>query len=377
VTVLDQWADALKARGITHIRGKLLYYDGAFESQQIHPTWNRADLTAWYAAPIGGLNFNDNCIDVTVYPTEPGQAVRYEMVPPAKNITIHNKCVTGGSGTASIEREANANVFTITGGCTTQTALRSRPVTDPGAFFADALRTHLASKGIPIDGPTERAAKPLGKTLEPPRENVIAIHGTRLDELLPRINKNSQNLLAEGLAKRLGRAYDQQRGIDRPASWGSANEAIRAFLRKQKIDDDRLVYADGSGLSRMNRVTPRMISDLLLKMDQHPRSRLFFDSLAIGGKDGTISARFTDAPGRVHAKTGYISGTRALSGYVKTDQGNWLIFSIIFNKIDGSVRPIEHMQDQACRVLMSYPKLNYEPATTRPATSRSATTQVQ
>jgi D-alanyl-D-alanine carboxypeptidase/D-alanyl-D-alanine-endopeptidase (penicillin-binding protein 4) len=371
VTVLQQWADALKARGITHISGKLIYFDAAFEPQQIHPTWNKADLVNWYAAPIGGLNFNDNCVDITVFPTEPGQPARYELVPPVKNITINNKCVTGASGAANVEREPNANVFNITGGCRKPTTLPSRPVTDPGAFFADALRTHLASQGITIDGPTERAKKRLGDYVEPPHEKIIAVHQTRLDELLPRINKNSQNLLAEGLAKLLGRAYDQHRGIDRPASWGSANEAIRAFLHKCKIDDGHLVYSDGSGLSRTNRVTPKMISDLLLGMDKHPRSRLFFDSLGVGGVDGTINRRFTDVPNRVHAKTGYISGTRALSGYLKTDSGDWLIFSIIYNKIQGGVRPFEHMQDQACRVLMSYPKLNYEPATTRPATTQA------
>jgi D-alanyl-D-alanine carboxypeptidase/D-alanyl-D-alanine-endopeptidase (penicillin-binding protein 4) len=371
VTVLQQWTDALKSRGITHIAGKLLYFDGAFEPKQIHPTWNKADLVNWYAAPVGGLNFNDNCVDVTVFPTEPGQPSRYEVVPPVKNITIINKCVTGASGAPSIERQADANVYTITGGCTTRTELRSKPVTDPGAFFADALRTHLASQGITIDGPTERATKHLGDFLEPPHDKIIAVHQTRLDELLPRINKNSQNLLAEGLCKLLGRDYDMQRGIDRPASWGSANEAIRAFLRKCKIDDSHLVYTDGSGLSRTNRVTPKMITDLLLAMDKHPRSRLFFNSLGVGGVDGTIGSRFTDVPNRVHAKTGYISGTRALSGYLKTDSGDWLIFSIIYNKIQGGVRPFEHMQDQACRVLMSYPKLNYEPVTTRPATTQA------
>jgi D-alanyl-D-alanine carboxypeptidase/D-alanyl-D-alanine-endopeptidase (penicillin-binding protein 4) len=371
VTVLDQWADALKAKGIMYIRGKLLYYDAAFESQQIHPTWHRTDLTAWYAAPIGGLNFNDNCVDITVFPTEPGQPVRYEVVPPVKNITVNNKCVTGASGAPDIQRESNANVYTLTGGCTAKTALRSRPVTDPGAFFADALRTHLQSKGIIIEGPTERATKTLGDHLEPPHEKIIATHHTRLDELLPRINKNSQNLLAEGLCKLLGSDYDQRRGINKPASWGSANEAVRAFLRKQKIDDSRLVYADGSGLSSLNRVTPKMISELLLVMHRHPKQKLFFDSLPVGGKDGTIDKRFTDMPGRVHAKTGYISGTRALSGYVKTDGGNLLIFSILYNKIQGSVKPIEHMQDQACRVLMSYPKLGYEPVATQPATTQS------
>jgi D-alanyl-D-alanine carboxypeptidase/D-alanyl-D-alanine-endopeptidase (penicillin-binding protein 4) len=104
-------------------------------------------------------------------------------------------------------------------------------------------------------------------------------------------------------------------------------------------------------------------------MWQHPKRQAFFDSLAVGGRDGTIANRFKDVPDRVHAKTGYIGGVRALSGYAQTNQPDkWLVFSFIYNQIPGSVRPYEHMQDEACRVLLSYPKLNYRPAATQPAT---------
>lgn len=372
-TVLSDWSAALKARGISHIGGRLLYYDGALEMQQIHPTWHRGDLVNWYAAPIGGLNFNDNCVDITVIPTEAGKPVRYEVVPPVTNIKIVNNCTTNGSGPASVERAQDSNTYTLSGGCNTRTALRSKPVTDPGAFFADALRTNLESNGITIAGPTQPAESPLGGKVVPPQEKIVAVHETKLSELLPRINKNSQNLLTEGLCKMLGAAYDRQRGIERPGSWESGAAAVRAFLQKHRIDDSKLVYADGSGLSNRNRVTARLISDILLTMHRHPQHKAFFDSLGIGGRDGTIENRFKDVPDRVHAKTGYISGTRALSGYVQTRQDRQLIFSIIFNKIRGPVRPYEHLQDETCRLLISYPKLDYRPAATQPATQPATT----
>src|SRR5690348_1742608 len=59
-TMLDEWADALVSKGIHDIPGNLYFYDGALEAQQIHPKWSKSFLTDWYAAPVSGLNFNDN-----------------------------------------------------------------------------------------------------------------------------------------------------------------------------------------------------------------------------------------------------------------------------------------------------------------------------
>lgn len=367
-TLLDDWTRAFRDRGITQIKGALYYYEGAFEDVQIHPSWAKEDLVHWYAAPISGLNFNDNCVDITIYPTEDGKPVRYEVVPPVTNIKIVNNCISGSKDEPTIDRAQGENTYTIGGGCTKKTALKSKPVTNPGAFFADALRTNLKSNGIEIVGPTERAAEPLGGQFDPPAAKVIAVHETTMRELLPRINKNSQNLLAEGTCKLLGRAYELKRGRDVPGSWQSGSDAIHAFLVRNGIDDSQIVIADGSGLSRQNRVTTRAISDLLVVMRRHRYGEVFYESLSVGGIDGTISNRFKDMPGIVHAKTGYIGGVRSLSGYAPSRRSE-IVFSMIYNKIPGPVKPYEELQDYAIRLLMTWPDLDYTPPpATQPAT---------
>ena len=50
-------------------------------------------------------------------------------------------------------------------------------------------------------------------------------------------------------------------------------------------------------------------------------------------------------------QTGFIGGVRSLSGYVKNDDGHWMVFSIIFNGFSGPEKPYEDMQDNAVRVL--------------------------
>lgn len=371
-SMLDDFSEALKKRGVTQIKGKLMFYDGAFDAETISPGWSKGYLTDWYAAPVAGLNFNDNCIDVTAYPTEPGKPVRLEVVPPTEGNKIVNQATTAGPDekeTISIDRDKENNVFTIKGRAKTKAALKSKPVTDPASFFADALRTNLKAHGIEVAGKTERSATALGGSAIPAEDKVIATHETKFSDILWRINKSSQNLFAEALAKYQGRELAKERGQDSPGSWALARESVYAFLDKNNIDRSKLVYTDGSGLARSNRVTTRLISDELAVMHRHRYHDAFLVSMSIAGKDGTVAKRMADVEGHVFTKTGFIGGVRALSGYVKTRDDKWISFSIIFNNLPGDVGPAEDVQDNLCRALVEWP--NIENAKLKPVRAPS------
>jgi D-alanyl-D-alanine carboxypeptidase/D-alanyl-D-alanine-endopeptidase (penicillin-binding protein 4) len=105
------------------------------------------------------------------------------------------------------------------------------------------------------------------------------------------------------------------------------------------VDDSGLYVADGSGLSRMNNVTPRLLADVLTRVATRfpdDQRKLFEAALPEGGTDGTLRSRFknTFAQGRVHAKTGTLGGASSLSGYVVTKAGERLVFSILMNNYD-------------------------------------------
>jgi D-alanyl-D-alanine carboxypeptidase/D-alanyl-D-alanine-endopeptidase (penicillin-binding protein 4) len=382
-SVFDDWLAALKKRGIGHVKGKVYYVQNCFDDEWIHPTWSRGYLTDWYAAPVTGLNFSTNCVDIEVFPTEIGQPARYEVHPAVKNVEVINKTVTSTlastrpiemvevqSGTTrpvrraatkpvDIDRRKDANVYTIFGAVTKKEELSSKPVTDPGGFFVDAMRTHFASNGFTIDGPSveaKSAVRLIGAGMTPKAEKIVAVHETTVRDVLWRINKNSQNYFAEALSKLNGEDFQRERGEKEPkGSWAKGSDAAHAFLRKYHIDDSKIRIIDGSGLSRENRVTARGITDLLATMHDHQYAQTFFDSLAIGGRDGTIRSRMKDLNERVHAKTGFVGGVRSLSGYVKTRSGKTLCFCIIYNHIPESelgVKPFEQMQDDACRAMV-------------------------
>jgi D-alanyl-D-alanine carboxypeptidase/D-alanyl-D-alanine-endopeptidase (penicillin-binding protein 4) len=181
-------------------------------------------------------------------------------------------------------------------------------------------------------------------------------------DIIGRINTNSQNFFAEAFCKLTGQAYVARARRYVPGSWADGERAIRAFLRKCGIDDRHLVVADGSGLSDLNKVTARLLTDLFAVMFSRPDGKAFLDSLARGGVNGSLEGRFAGCEGHVFAKTGYIEGVRALSGYVRTHDGDWLTFSIIYNNIPGTVKPYEALQDEAVRLLIQWPNINESPA---------------
>ncbi len=355
--VFDAWADALQQRGLTHIAGDLVYYDGALDAQWVHPTWGD-DALHWYGAPVSGLNFNDNCVDITVMPGEPGGPAAYEVQPPVRNITVINECRTADTHAPTIEKLPGGNVYRLGGTCARREELKSKPVEDPGAFTADALRTHLEGRGIRVAGTIRRAAAPLGGTLPPPPARVVALHETALRDILGRINTNSQNMFAEAACKLTGQAWARRQGRPVPGSWADGSAAVHAFLRRNRIDDRGLVVADGSGLSEDNKLTARLLTDLFVVMYRRPDRAAFIDSLAKGGVNGTLEQRFAGYEGRVFAKTGFIGGVRALSGYVRTQRNEWLAFAIIYNRIPGDVKPYEGLQDEAVKLLIRWPDLN-------------------
>ena len=159
---------------------------------------------------------------------------------------------------------------------------------------------------------------------------------TPIADCLRRANTDSLGLAAEALLKTI----DAHSKPDRKnGGWAGGRELIAKYLSDLGIPSEEFVIDDGSGLSRHDRLTTYALSKILLDLYRGKNWELFHGSLAVGGEDGTIDKYFSEAKyrGKIHAKTGYISGVRALSGVCLTNTGPYL-FSILSNGPKGLSR---------------------------------------
>src|SRR5690606_32812821 len=129
-------------------------------------------------------------------------------------------------------------------------------------------------------------------------------------EILPVLEKPSQNQVAEILLRTLGL---EKKGSGLP---DSGRRVVEEQLRAWGVDTTGFVIRDGSGLSRHNYLSPEAIVRVLNAMRLHPDFEIFYNSLPIAGVDGTIANRMrgTPAQGNLRAKTGSVDRSRALSG---------------------------------------------------------------
>jgi D-alanyl-D-alanine carboxypeptidase/D-alanyl-D-alanine-endopeptidase (penicillin-binding protein 4) len=147
-------------------------------------------------------------------------------------------------------------------------------------------------------------------------QDAVLLHeepSTSMHGLLSLANTDSHNFTSEVLLRQAAGSWDL----------AEARARAQAWLGQQGVPLEGVRIADGSGLDRGNRLTSRMLTALLLRMDQHPYGRLYLASMAIAGQRGTLRNLYGDTglAGRFHGKTGTISGVRSISGVLITDQG--------------------------------------------------------
>ncbi len=194
-------------------------------------------------------------------------------------------------------------------------------ISDPPMFAAKMLREKLIKSGIKV-GIADKGKAPV-------KADTLAVSGIELRELIKRINKHSDNFLAECLFKTLGAIYSGKQGNS-----FYSTQAVIKFIKDNGIFSAGTSLVDGSGLSRYDLVTVGAIVGVLEKMYfdlNHFKD--FFNSLSIAGVDGTLRHRMTgtNAEDNFHGKTGTLNGVSSLSGYLKTAKGTELVISMIFD----------------------------------------------
>ncbi len=339
----DELAAALANLGITRVRGRLIADDTWFDDVRLGPDWSWDDETFAFASQVSALtvspdeDFDAGSIIVDLQPGKgPGALAQITLTPLTRYVRIVNHVITEGAGSdprISIERTHGANTIVFTGTLPADgSTMRHRiSVWEPSGYAAEVFRTALAQHGIRVDNPTALGPAPLFV------REVAAIESMPLSELTIPFLKLSKNMIAEILVKALG----QQ--VYGDGSWRSGMQVVVNYMASVGIDPTTLRLRDGSGLSRLNLISARDLTALLVAARREPWFGYFYDALPIAGIEDRLvggALRFrmrgTLAERNVRAKTGSLTGVTALSGYATTGEGQVLVFSILINNFVGS-----------------------------------------
>nr|WP_239098447.1 D-alanyl-D-alanine carboxypeptidase/D-alanyl-D-alanine-endopeptidase [Micromonospora qiuiae] len=181
--------------------------------------------------------------------------------------------------------------------------------------------------------PAAPTGTPAG-TVEPGAELGV-VHSPPLIRLVDIMISESDNIVAEALARQVALARDQ------PASFAGAAAAMTDVLSELGLPTDGMRLADGSGLSRTNLVSPVLLTELLALAASPDRPELggVFSGLPVGGWSGTLRDRYGSAPGTaagvgtVRAKTGTLTRVHAIAGVVTTTEGRLLAFAVLTDQV--------------------------------------------
>ena len=328
-------AEQLRARGVTVVRGDLIGDGSYFEPTMVHSGWEAYDLNWWYAAPVSGLGFNDNSIDIAWGPGPMVNApAAVAFTPDLGDVSLENR-----TRTLPADSSDNIDFFRAPGslalwaegtvGASSHGGTEYFAMPDPDLFTARALRKVLADYGISVLGTTRSTVD--SNAYHQARSNAPALAEVESrplkDWVFPILN-TSQNWYAEMLLKQLGRVFGGA------GSWDKGIEVERRFLIDSvHVDSTQIAMTDGSGLAANNLISPLAFAQVIRFITQHPRAATFTAGFPQAQQVGSLRNRFrgTALEGRVHAKTGSISRVNTITGYIDRPDGHRWTFSIQAN----------------------------------------------
>ncbi len=369
--VFEAWADSLAARGITRVAGDIIGDDDLIDDTPLGRGWAWDDAPYYYSAETGGLVFNMNTIDVRIRGRTPGRPAAVQWTPYNTDyVTIINSTRSLPAGTSIDEeyaRERGTNVIHLRSHVPVGRIEREElTVTNPTLYFTHVLRETLMRGGVHVEGQAVDIDE-IPLTLDYDEDDglrVVARYTSPpLTEIARIFVKKSDNLYAEQVLRTLGAERPVEGATEdddlTPGSAAMGLKAANPFFARAGLDTLRLELVDGSGLSRMNLVTPAAATSLLRHMWSQPEADVraaFLGALPVGGVDGTLEYRFRSGParGNVRAKTGTLTGVSALSGYVTTAAGTPLAFSVFANNYTARTSRIRSVQDRIVRALAAY-----------------------
>jgi D-alanyl-D-alanine carboxypeptidase/D-alanyl-D-alanine-endopeptidase (penicillin-binding protein 4) len=328
VKPMDALAQQVVNAGVRRVRGDVIGDASAYDNNRVPDGWKTRYLQAGYAARVSALSFNENIAHIRVRVTDKG--ARVDFAQPVSGLSIRSTVTVRPNirgAHVRVWQDTVTDAFRVSGwiGSLSPARVYQVVVEQPERFGAAAFRAALEARGVSIDGRTMVGAA------SPTAERITSWASAPLAQLVATMNGESNNHFAELLFRNASRSGG---GV---ASAAGANESLRAFLADRVgVQREAVFAADGSGLSTLDRITPRALVQLLGYSAAAPWGAVLDASLPVAGRTETLKTRMrrTAAQGNLRGKTGTTNEVASLGGYVTAANGEALAFAFIYNGRD-------------------------------------------
>lgn len=343
---LNNWASSIKSLGIDSINGKIIA-DASIFDNEVPATWIWQDLGNYFGAGANGLSIYENFYTLALSSKNETQKTTISQINPYIPFLSIDNNVLGTSTNKDLsfiyggpfqynryisgEIPKNRSEFKVKGS-----------IPDPAYLCAYELDSVLKTSGIKVAYHPTTIRLLADDFIENTTVEITTTQSPTLASLIQQTNLYSINLYAEHLLNHIGLT------VKKEGSSTAGAEALISFWKEKGIDTDGMYIYDGSGLSRFNTITTKQLVAILNQMDKSQHKEVFYNSLAIAGKSGTLSsiAKGTTAEGKIYGKSGYMTNVRSYSGYVTTNSNKKIAFAIIVNNYNCSAYEMKKMLEK-------------------------------
>ena len=340
----------IRQLGISTINGDLLIDDSYFDIGDYDPAaFDHEPLRAYNVAPNAMLT-NFKVVRYYFEPDVASSRVQVKVDPSLDNLLIVNKLRVANGSCRGYQRgitiTPNEDVSRVTfsgrfpSGCDTYSM--DRAALSHNEFTYGLFRSLWLESGGRITGTWKNAVAQ--DDLEP----ALSFESLPLSDIITKVNKHSNNVMARQLLYTLG-----AEAFGPPGTEAAGRKAVRQWLAGNGMDFAELRLDNGAGLSRESRMTARHLADLLRFAYQSAYMPEYLSSLALSGVDGTLSRRFRNGvlTGMAHMKTGSLDHVSSIAGYFQARSGNRYIVVMLHNHTDIHRGPGEEVQEALLRWL--------------------------
>lgn len=331
--VFDKFFTAIDTLGIRQINGDLIGNNAYFDQQPYPKGWSWDDLSFYYGVETSALSFNENAVDLTVFAdNEVGETPRIQWFPFDTDFVnfINEQVITPSSSEYDefYRRILGTNTIILRSKVPQNYVEKeSLSVMNASMFFMDTFKKYLRDGAIALGGRIIIDEQKQDGNEE--EYTLLAMHESEpVRDLLKQINKESSNFYTEMMLKT---AAAEHYGTQGSTELGLA--LVKDFAVSMEMDTTKIELTDGSGMAPATLMTVEDLTKLMVKMQERPDFSAYKSSMSLAGIDGSLQHRFKNTPlyRKIYGKTGFVSGVRALSGYMTAASGKPLIFSIVTN----------------------------------------------